>query len=578
MSNISIKTARSGDQIPAWDGLNLHSAYDPVKEGNDTAQKFISTISPESIQQISQGVSIEKPLVILGLGFGYHILPLLDKFKKIFVAESNHELISHAKNVQKIAEIFQKCEIISDIASTPYLPDFYFFMLKSEKQYQEKFFDDVIESCKLSDKQTPPQLNQIRAIINSPVYGGSYTTAKYMESALSHLGVCVEFTDHGDADPLLKKYLLNQKANAPLIDQLTSLLSETLWHDIIAYKPHIVFFTAQSPFTDSLLQAIKKAGIITVYWFVEDFRRMTYWSRIINRFDYFFMIQRGEFDDILSRTSRNIWGWFPMAADPRHHKPVSMSESEKAMYGSDISFMGAAYPNRVRFFSRFRKDNLKLWGTGWSDSLPDYQIPLSEHRISTQQSNIIYQATKVNINIHSSNDGYQDTRLIDEIGDFVNPRTFEIAACGGFQLVDDRVAVRELFDADTEMVFFTSVDEALDKADFFIKNESLRKKIALAAQQKVLSHHTYDIRLQKMLDIILHHSPTLKVKISEELSKLDTILDMIQDDDFTAFIDSFEPGVRSSYEKVLSQIRTATGSLKNYEAFLLLLDTFYIGE
>ena len=484
MGSIIIETAKDGNPVPKVEGFQLHSLYQPAKEGCDQAEKFLLSID-----------KTDKPLLVLGLGFGYHILPLLNKFSMIYVAESNQELLKLASETLHMKPLFDQCKIIDNLTKVPYIPESHVFTLRSELRFQEKFFNDVQQACKIADKKFTPNRNQIRVLINSPVYGGSYTTARYVETALKSLEVSTHFTDQSVAYGLLQKYLLNPSANAGLIAQLTTLLSETLWHEILEFKPHIVFFNAQSPFDDKLMKAIKQAGIVSIYWFVEDFRRLAYWREVCNNFDYFFMIQKGEFEGILQRSCRTIWGWFPVAAEPKIHKRIKLSDQDESFYGSDISFMGAAYPNRVSFFQHFNRHNLKLWGTGWSEALPDYIVPLNEQRITPEQSNMIYQATKVNINLHSAIDG------VIEPGDFVNPRTFEIAACGGFQLVDDRDAIRDIFDVDTDIICFKSVEEAIDKANFYLDNEPLRKIIAASVREKVLKFHTYDKRLSNMLDI-----------------------------------------------------------------------------
>jgi len=589
MNEITIQVAKDGSPVPLLEGFCLHSLYQPLKEGEGLAEKFLSE---------NTGL-YDKPLLVLGLGFGYHILPLLNRFKDIYIAESNQELLKKAKTLEcsslgadsdraTIKDIFEKCVIIDEVSKAPFLPEFYVYSLRSEFRFQEKFFNEVLEAVKLADKSFVPTFSQIRILVNSPIYGGSYTTAKYVETALESLGACVQFTDHSCANELLQKYLLNQNANSQLITQLTDLLSETLWSDVLKFKPHIVLFVAQSPFTDKLLKDLNKAGIVSMYWFVEDFRRLTYWKSVYNSFDYFFMIQKGEFEDVLQRSCSSIWGWFPVGAEPKTHKKVNMTVEEKDFYGSDISFMGAAYPNRVSFFKQFfsrhyeetkQRSNLnfKLWGTGWTESeLSDYiNIPLGEQRISIEQSNMIYQATKININLHSSNDG---SSIFDLNGDFVNPRTFEIAACGGFQLVDDRAAVRELFEADVDIVLFSSVEEALDKAIFYLKNESLREKISRAGQEKVLKYHAYEHRLKNMIGVALKHSPKLAVSIQNEDKKLNDLLASINDRELETFLNGIEPGMRFLYDKVIDKVYETKGDLKRHEALLMLLDTFCVGE
>jgi len=568
MSEITVKAANDGNHVPMWDGLQLHSVYQPEKEGVDLANKFMQE-NPDTT----------KPLLVCGLGFGYHILPLLGKFTQIYIAEGNTDLINTAKTLTHTKPLFQQCTIITSTAQAPYLPDFLVFTLRSENRFQEKFFADVIATLKIPKDNPAPQNNQIRVLVNSPIYGGSYTTAKYIETALQKIGVATHFTDNSPAYALLKKYLENPTKNSRFINSLTELLSETLWQDIQAYQPHIVFFIAQSPFTQMLAKELTKAGIVSIYWFVEDFRRMQYWKEVCNTFDYFFMIQRGEFESLLDATCRKTWGWFPVAAEPSFHKPITLSNEDKIFYGSDISFMGAAYPNRVNFFKQFKKVNLKLWGTGWSESeVSHYNIPLGEQRITPEQSNIIYQTTKININLHSANNGYMEDTIFDDIGDFVNPRTFEIAACGGFQLVDDRIAVKELFEPDKEIVFFSSVEEAKDKANFYLKNDSLRQEIALAAQKKVLQFHTYQHRLEKMIEVAIANSPAITARISQEQNKVSTAINTVNSSELTTFISQIPPSQQNQFSTIMETAGKAQGPLKTVDAMLMLLDTFYTGE
>ena len=471
--------------------------------------------------------------------------------------------------------IFEKATIITNVSNLPKIPEYNLYTLRSEMRFQEKFFREVQIALKMENREFKPTFDQLRILVNTPVYGGSYTTAKYVETALISMGVCAKISDHSCASELLKKFLLNPEQNSMMIQQLTDLLAESLYQDIINFKPQIVFFIAQSPFNDKIIKTINQAGITSIYWFVEDFRRLPYWKTVYNKFDYFFMIQKGEFEEILQRTCSAIWGWFPTAAEPSTHKPLILNQELKDFYGSDISFMGAAYPNRVRFFKHFDKKNLKLWGTGWIESeLSDYNIPLKDQRISIEQSNIIYQATKININLHSS----MDEVLFDKHQDFVNPRTFEIAACGGFQLVDDRIAVKELFDEDKEIVFFKSMEEAIDKAEFYLKNEALRLKIAGAAREKVLQYHTYQNRLTNMLNTALEHSPKISLAIQKENKVLSDLQKVLNDNDFDKFMDKLKPAERSHYASIIDEVYKSTEGIKKHEVMLMLLDSFKTGE
>ena len=616
---ITIQIAKDGNPVPLWNGFQLHSLYEPQNEGVRISEKFLCQI-----------LDFDKPLLVFGLGFGYHILPLLGKFKEIYIVESCHELINKAQKAKNLKPVFDKCQIVETLDKVPKFIDFHLLVLRSELRFQEPYFNQVKQiltkpsdaeqitafgnsSKEVSAEHLPEELksfSQIKVLVNSPIYGGSYTTAQYVVSAFESLGVSARLSDHSVAEPLFMKYIGSEISQASsvhkqrqniqtmknengsyssLIESLTSLLSDTLWQDILSFKPQIVFFLAQSPFTDKLLYNIKKAGIISMYWFVEDFRRFSYWKNICNDFDYFFMIQKGQFETELKKVCTKAWGWVPVAAEPSTHKPVNMTKEENSFFGADISFMGAAYPNRVSFFKHFNRNNLKLWGTGWTDSeLSKYNIPLKNQRISIEQSNMIYQSTKININLHSANPkeniksssfvSPQKEIMFDDNGDFVNPRTFEIAACGGFQLVDDRAAVRELFEVDKEIVLFSTVEEAIDKANFYLLKEDIRKKIASAGREKTLKKHTYQARLASVLKTALKQSKELSDIIFDKAKNVDDFLRKVNDVELERFLRSIDPAMQYSYQAILNNTKGLKGIMKKYEAMILLLETFRTGE
>ena len=62
-------------------------------------------------------------------------------------------------------------------------------------------------------------------------------------------------------------------------------------------------------------------------------------------------------------------------------------------------------------------------------------------------------------------------------GDFVNPRTFEIAACGGFQLVDRRSLLGELFE-EGELELFGDLAELRGKIDHYLARPEERNRFA----------------------------------------------------------------------------------------------------
>jgi len=81
----------------------------------------------------------------------------------------------------------------------------------------------------------------------------------------------------------------------------------------------------------------------------------------------------------------------------------------------------------------------------------------------------------------------------------VNQRVFDVPASGSFLLTDYRRQLEDLFDARRETVCFDGVEEIPELVRYYLRHPELRQKIVQAARQRILSEHTYEIRLQKLM-------------------------------------------------------------------------------
>ena len=152
-------------------------------------------------------------------------------------------------------------------------------------------------------------------------------------------------------------------------------------------------------------------------------------------YDFVFTIQQGDCIEKMKAAGAGEVHYLPTACDPLFHKPLQLSEEDKARWGSPISFVGAGYHNRVQAFAGLANYPFKIWGSEWPSAKPfDRLVQEDSRRVKPEEYVKIFNATDINLNLHSSSerDG------VDPSGDFVNPRTFELAACGAFQLCDER--------------------------------------------------------------------------------------------------------------------------------------------
>ncbi len=82
-------------------------------------------------------------------------------------------------------------------------------------------------------------------------------------------------------------------------------------------------------------------------------------------------------------------------------------------------------------------------------------------------------------------------------------RTFEAPALGGPLLVEDTPEHREIYGPDGEtVVFFTNLEEMVQRARWLLENPAERARLAAASHARITSGaNTYADRLKTMLHI-----------------------------------------------------------------------------
>ena len=79
-----------------------------------------------------------------------------------------------------------------------------------------------------------------------------------------------------------------------------------------------------------------------------------------------------------------------------------------------------------------------------------------------------------------------------ELPSGVNQRTFEIPACGTFQLSEHTDNLKKFFVLEEDVVTFKNTDEMIEKIDYYLKNDKVRERIALNGHKKSLQYNYYN--------------------------------------------------------------------------------------
>jgi len=81
-------------------------------------------------------------------------------------------------------------------------------------------------------------------------------------------------------------------------------------------------------------------------------------------------------------------------------------------------------------------------------------------------------------------------------------RIFDIMGSGGFLMTNYQPELEEMFVIGQDVEAYTSIEELIDKCDYYLKNEDIRRTIALNGYEKVKNNHTYFHRLRSMLEVV----------------------------------------------------------------------------
>ena len=341
-----------------------------------------------------------------------------------------------------------------------------------------------------------------RIAVLGPLQGGTIPTGYYTQSALTRLGQRsrgldmsgfnngFELMDDLVRDPARRKFM-----HSSYVEMLSATLTESFTEKPI----DVLICMAQAPVSAKFLTELRKKGVITVLWFVEDYLRFTYWRDMAKYFDFVFTIQKGDCIEQIRRAGAGEVHYLPTAFDPFVHAPLKLSDTERTQWGSPLSFVGAGYHNRQQMFASLAHHPFKIWGSEWPTCKPfDQMVQQGARRISAEEYVKIFNATEINLNLHSSTerDG------VEPNGDFINPRTFELAGCGAFQLVDERTLLPEAFEIGREIITFNSFSDLTEKIQYYLEHPQERVEIAQRARARVMRDHTYDKRIEQMLSVI----------------------------------------------------------------------------
>lgn len=179
--------------------------------------------------------------------------------------------------------------------------------------------------------------------------------------------------------------------------------------------------------------------------------------------------------------------YLPHSHDPTIHHTIHHTIDED--HETDIYFCGTLFPDRLEIFDALISDRTHL-----QTEFDAYIVGPTNHRggvevVENAENAAWYRGTKIALNHHRRwlGDLRTDEGILrDGLAWSINPRAFEIAACGAFQLCDDkRPELHEIFG--DSVATYADKKDLLDKIRHYLTHDAEREQMAERANELVAS-------------------------------------------------------------------------------------------
>ena len=188
--------------------------------------------------------------------------------------------------------------------------------------------------------------------------------------------------------------------------------------------------------------------------------------QLARQFDVIFLAQREYVEQFRKSGIKNVH-WLPLGCDPQIHGALKVSK----LY--DVGFAGSITKSHAHDRRRELLEKLKS------------TVNLEVRRVFLEEMAHLFSSSRIVFNNAIKND--------------LNMRVFEALCSGSLLLTDDAEGVSDLFTDKKDLVIYNDANIA-ELARYYLENDDEREEIARAGREKVLAHHTYAHRADKMVE------------------------------------------------------------------------------
>jgi spore maturation protein CgeB len=277
-----------------------------------------------------------------------------------------------------------------------------------------------------------------------------------------------------------------------------------LSHQLISeFRPDVLMVIHGTRTTLEFVRYAKAHGAITVLWLVEDPYEIDFHrGAMVGAYDYVFTNEK---EAVKEYNHPRVY-YLPWCCNPRVHKRIAVTGN----YQSDICFVGMGFANRIRTLNAvapiLKKYKVVLighwnrWGEELHPDLKGFVHPVIDNFLEVQK---YYNGAKINLNLHRDPVDPPSGNRLGVGATSPNDRTFALAGCGVFQLVDQtRPDLWGCFQEESEIVGFSDPDDLGRKIQEYLPKPEIREAVGKSAQLTAYLKHTFRHRLSEIFHLI----------------------------------------------------------------------------
>jgi len=296
--------------------------------------------------------------------------------------------------------------------------------------------------------------------------------------------------------PLAAGKLLRAALWASQVD--VALLQQDVLRQVARFDPDVVFVPLGSSLRPGTLRALKARGRRLAQWC--GLPATTMLERDRANLPYFDLILQPAnlADGLRAAGAVGRIEYVPIGIDPEVHRPLALTDAERARYGADVCFIGGLsqrfhQSRRAMVEHALRQGvQMKIWGGYREHFVGSPILDVWQGQVWGEEQVKALCAARIGLNFHVDHQP-------GELDQGLNVRAFELPACGVFQLLQRVPSVPQFFEEGREIVCFETPAEMLEKIRYYLAQPEERARIAQAGHVRVLRDHTWASRVQPML-------------------------------------------------------------------------------